>query len=715
MEKNIHYKQKIEDAFYRVYSSMEKNSVLNSVKRGLMLVMPIFVVGAFTLVIMNFPIPGYNAALKALWGGWLFNLLFAIYDVTFGSASIYFVLAVSYTFSIWLFRKRHSSINLITAIVSLISYFAMVGWRIIDTENIAAFPDSMFAYLNVNNIFIALLTSLTAPALFHSLYSLTFNLNKKRFMGGDVDFSMAVKVIFPMAGTVAIYVTITALINLTGYNNLQDLFVAGITYPFKSLGTGLGSALLILFLQTAIWFFGVHGSNVFESTNNIVFIGASGGITKPFLDTFVLMGGCGSTICLLVALLVFARLKRNKVIARSATIPMLFNINEILVFGLPIVLNPVLLIPFILTPIVLLFTSYSAMMMGLVPVIAVSEFSWTTPVLFSGYMFSGNVAGLFLQLFNIILGVFIYMPFVRLNEKMQKRKFNASVSEMVTLLQTAEAESKSIEFFGLTNYLYASASEVAELLRRDIENGNINLYYQPLVDDKGDVVSAEALLRWGSDFGRFLYPPLVVSIANEDGTFDALTKRIITKALDDLIKLNEHRERKISFSVNVQIGQLVNSDFVEWVIAEVERHQLGENMFSLEITEESHVSEKFDLQGLFKRLSGHNIKVSLDDFSMGHTSISYLQQNLFSHVKLDGSITKKMMENERSRDIVKSIIDLGKTLDFDVIAEYVETEAQRDILKEMGCYIYQGWLYSPAIDFDHFVTFVESMEAEKTE
>lgn len=703
------WKQRIENCFFRIYSSMEKNSLLNSVKQGFVLVMPIFVIGGFVLLLMNIPVSAVNQFIRTVCDARLFQALNIFYDVTFGCAGLYVVLAVSYKFSIYKFGQRHASINIISSVVAMMSYMALVGWRVFTLDDPSAVPDVMFRYLNVNNVFIALLTAVGATELFFITYRGFDRATHNIYLGGDKEFSAAIKAIFPMIGTVSAFVVVTLLVNLLGFVNLQELIVAGLTFPFRSLGTGLDSALLIVFLQTFLWFFGIHGSNVFESTNDLIFVGATEGISKSFLDTFVLMGGCGSSICLLVALLLFSRSKRNKITSRSAAVPMLFGINEILVFGLPIVLNPVLFIPFLAAPVVLLFTSYAALSLGIVPRVPAMEFRWTTPIFASGYMFSSGADGLLLQLFNIVLGMLIYLPFVKLNDKLQRRKFSANIREMTAYLQAKELQAETVEFFSMTNHLYGTAGEFAQLLRHDIDYGAITLFYQPLVSAEGRVIGAEALLRWGADTEEYFYPPLVVSIAKEDGTFDMLTKRIVTEVLDDLVSLNRDREEKISLSVNLQIGQLINEAFTDWLISEVHKREIGEKLFLLEITEESRLNERYELTALFDKLKANNIEVSLDDFSMGQTSISYLQQNFFSHVKLDGSITKKMMNNQRSQDIVKSIIDLGKSLGFEVVAEYVETSEQRDLLKKMGCYIYQGWLYSPAIPFEAFEAYVNKI------
>ena len=94
------------------------------------------------------------------------------------------------------------------------------------------------------------------------------------------------------------------------------------------------------------------------------------------------------------------------------------------------------------------------------------------------------------------------------------------------------------------------------------------------------------------------------------------------------------------------------------------------------------------------------LTLAIDDFSMGQTSINYLKENLFDEIKLDGSLVKGLMTHENCQEIVSSITQLANTLDLLVLAKYVETTEQRDLLHKIGCNTYQGYLYSPAVYLD---------------
>ena len=142
--------------------------------------------------------------------------------------------------------------------------------------------------------------------------------------------------------------------------------------------------------------------------------------------------------------------------------------------------------------------------------------------------------------------------------------------------------------------------------------------------------------------------------------------------------------------------------FHNWLIQKVKEANITNKTFGIEITEDANLSDSNDYLTVFSLIKESGIEISMDDFSMGHTSISFLQKNYFNFVKIDGNLVKNI-DNERCRSIVESIVKLGNQLDFNVVAEYVETKEQKEILNDMGCYIYQGYLYYKDIETNELV------------
>ncbi len=690
---------------YKYFLDLEKKLFLVSIRQGFILLIPVFMTGASALMLLYFPIPFIREYIGVIWGGKLSVFLNLIFQSTFGFASILLLISVTYKYSS---NTTHNSgaLNILSCIVAAASYIALLGIKPIMSINGINHQVIILTSVNVQSIFTALLCSVVSTKIFLLLVKKLSSVNIYAEFSTDIDFKTSLSTLVPMFLTIAFFAFIsvitTAVFHVASFN---ELVVKLLSSPFEKTGRSIWSALLILLIESLFWFFGIHGSNVFESVNLHIFPDVQGEIlTKTFFDVFVLMGGCGTTICLLISIFLFSKLKAQKLLGKSALLPMLFNINEIMVFGLPIVLNPVMFIPFIITPLVTLTVSYLAILIGLVPAAAASV-AWTTPVLISGYIAAGSIKGSILQIFTITLGVLIYTPFVKTENKLHAMKIDNLINEMTEIVKQSLDKGIIPELFKRNDYISKAAKELALNLRKSIEKGEIELFYQPQHDNLGCVVSCEALLRWKYDQRNYLYPPLVIQIAREDGSFSLLTEFIIKKAIDDTAVINQKFGDRISVSINIDSTQLNNLELINKIILKVNENNIIENTFGIEITEESELKNNGNLEIVFNLLSQNHIKLAIDDFSTGHTSLVYLQNNKFDFVKLDGSLVRNLLLNERSFDIIKSIIELGKSLEFEVIAEFVENEEQKKILQKMGCSRYQGYLYSPALSLDRFIEY----------
>ena len=187
------------------------------------------------------------------------------------------------------------------------------------------------------------------------------------------------------------------------------------------------------------------------------------------------------------------------------------------------------------------------------------------------------------------------------------------------------------------------------------------------------------------------------------------------KALNDIIRIHNELGEYIPVSVNIDMEQLVDDEFIDWVIGMVKEYELPANILGLEITENTNLVETNNFAEILKLFRDNGIVVSIDDFSMGYTSLAYLQMNQFDYIKLDGGIIKNIEKNERSKEIVDSLISLGKNLGFEVVAEYVENRELQSMLQNMGCNKYQGYLYSPAVDIDEYIQYVKDFNSKKQE
>jgi len=407
------------------------------------------------------------------------------------------------------------------------------------------------------------------------------------------------------------------------------------------------------------------------------------------------MGGYGATICLLIAILLFSWNRARRDLGFAAAFPMLFNINELMVFCLPIIFNPVMPIPFLVVTLLCYSTAYLAISSGLVPKIT-GEVAWTTPILLGEFRAAGSVAGSLLQVFNLILGVSVYLPFVRLLDHCTDEEAKEFFNKFMDFFLKHEQALATDRLTEQGNVYGDFAKGLCAELRHDIDQ-QIRLYYQPQFHYDGRSIGVASLLRWEPPSYRMLYPPLVVKLAGEGGFLSELKERILQHALSDRPNVLQRFGPDIKLSVNVTGTTVVTPHCLQFCRRLNEQDPLRGKNICIEVTEQAAISFDDDTLSTLRALHDMGLKLAIDDFSMGQTSLNYLKDSLFDLIKLDGSLIRGLSSHQNCREIISSIMQLAKSLGMTVLAEFVETEEQRSVLHEIGCDCYQGYLYSPAV------------------
>lgn len=676
---------------------IENNNIIASIRRGFILLIPIFLIGAFSVLIRNFPILEFQRWSEVWAGGIIAVVLDFLFNITVGFMSVYLVMSISFYYS-GTMRIKDYFLRVIAMVMSMVCFVALF----LDMDGTVA-----FANFGSVGVFTAIFVSIIATKLFYYFYSAFSEGFRFHSRGADLDYRNAFSTILPLFICMMFFVFINLFIKKVFHqNNFNELITNTIIMFFNHLSGELSVGALYIFVLNLLWFFGIHGGNAMDTVAQVYLVPedvSSAIISKSFLDNFSLLGGCGTSICLVAALLLFTKGKGNRQLACSAAPAIFFNINEILVYGLPVVLNPVMMIPFILTPLCSLLISYGATVLGIIPVV-MKTVTWTTPVFFSGYLATGTVNGALVQLVIIIAGVCIYAPFVRISEQIRQNQAKVILDELTEHVKAKQRAGEPFKLLDRHDSLGVLTKNLTAQLRIDVEEGRIPVGYQPQYSyDKG-MAGAEALMRW-KYMEQGVYPPLVVALAQEDGFYDRLTWCIMRRAMSDCASLIKEG-RGIKISVNVTAEQLNDSHFIDMTIKMAEdAGVLG--YFCLEVTEETSIESMKSIMDNISRLKKKGIVVAVDDFSMGKTSLKYLKDNIFEIVKLDGELVRQIADNERIRGIISSIISLGQKLDFEIIAEFVENERIRDELHLLGCNLYQGYLYSPAVPFEKLKDMME--------
>jgi EAL domain-containing protein (putative c-di-GMP-specific phosphodiesterase class I) len=235
-------------------------------------------------------------------------------------------------------------------------------------------------------------------------------------------------------------------------------------------------------------------------------------------------------------------------------------------------------------------------------------------------------------------------------------------------------------------------------LRRALERGELRVHYQPIVElNGGRAVGVEALVRWDQRDRGLVPPSEFIPLAEETGLIVPLGRWVLEEACHALSVL----PAPLTLSVNLSGRQLLQPDFVSDLSALLAKRTLEPHRLRLELTESMLMGNGPAAMEALERLRALGVRLCIDDFGTGYSSLSYLHELPIDALKIDRSFVQAMGEDERKIKIVQSILLLGKGLGIEVVAEGVETEAQANALRKLGCELAQGYLFSRPVPLEH--------------
>ncbi len=242
-----------------------------------------------------------------------------------------------------------------------------------------------------------------------------------------------------------------------------------------------------------------------------------------------------------------------------------------------------------------------------------------------------------------------------------------------------------------------------------LQNDEFLLHYQPKVSvDSNEVVAAEALIRWKHPTLGYIRPDTFIPLAENTGLILKLGRWVIQEACRSIVEFNKHNpEKRFSLSVNISIRQFQHEDIYEILKENLKRFGIEGRQISLEITESIMMENHQLMVEKLNKIKSLGVGISLDDFGTGYSTLSYLNKLSIDELKIDKAFVDtipKEGKNEHQSIVLDTIIAMGKTLNMSVVAEGVEYEYQRQYLKEKGCDIYQGFLFSKALSRDEYIT-----------
>ena len=250
--------------------------------------------------------------------------------------------------------------------------------------------------------------------------------------------------------------------------------------------------------------------------------------------------------------------------------------------------------------------------------------------------------------------------------------------------------------------------ELERRLRRAIQADELSLAYQPVLDARSRrVVCAEALLRWVDPEEGAISPGEFVPIAEDTGLIVGIGEWVLGTACRQLSIWERAGHREIRMAVNISGHQLRHPSFTEMVARAVEEYGIGPGRLELEITESTIMQDDDVTAAALQTLDELGIGVVLDDFGTGYSSLSYLRRFPISRLKIDRSFVAELPENREDVALTSAVVTLAHGLEIPVVAEGVETGAQAEFLRHVGCQDLQGHFFSMAVTPEEFIGLLE--------
>jgi EAL domain-containing protein (putative c-di-GMP-specific phosphodiesterase class I) len=277
----------------------------------------------------------------------------------------------------------------------------------------------------------------------------------------------------------------------------------------------------------------------------------------------------------------------------------------------------------------------------------------------------------------------------------------------IAMYQAKAAGKNAIRFFAPSLQAAVSARACLEdEIRRGIRERQFCLWYQPQVDG-GQIIGAEALLRWNHPRRGMLGPIEFIPVAEETGLIIPLGRMVIEEACRQAAAWAAIAgSSPIPIAVNVSARQFRQPDFVSHILETLAGSGADPAHLKLEITESMLVDNLEETVAIMKILKTHGLQFSLDDFGTGYSSLAYLKRLPLDQLKIDRTFVRDILVSASNGALAQAIISLARALGLVVIAEGVETDEQRALLSRLGCDCYQGFLFSkavPAPDFERLL------------
>ncbi|MEK3799864.1 PTS cellobiose transporter subunit IIC [Peribacillus sp. FSL H8-0477] len=410
-----------------IAGKLNNNRYLQVIRDAFMLAFPLTIFGSIVVVLTNLP----------FLNKFLSDEFIASFQSSFGIASqaTMGIMSVFVVFGIGYYLSKSYNVEAVFGGVIALASFLILTPFMIETDAGAVTNVIPLDRLGAKGMFLGMITAFLAGEIYRR--AVQKDLTIKMPAGVPPAVAKSFAALFPALITLTIFLFINVLVTQAFNTNLHDFIYDVIQAPLVGLGGGLIPTLIAVFVIQLLWFFGLHGQIIINSVMDPIWNTLAlenydkfvqGGelpniVTKSFMDVFTVgMGGTGMTLAVIVAILVFMRSKQMKQVAKLGAGPGIFNVNEPIIFGLPIVMNPMIIVPWILAPMIVTAVTYFAFATGIVPKTTGVTVPWTVPIGISGYLATNSLMGSLLQIVNFFIVFAIWFPFLKIIDGVNIKK-----------------------------------------------------------------------------------------------------------------------------------------------------------------------------------------------------------------------------------------------------------------------------------------------------
>ncbi len=417
------FTKKMENTLIPIADTLSRNKVLIAIRDGFLATTPFVIVASIFLILANFPIPGYEEWVTSWagpnWSGYLDKVI----SVGFDTISLLATFGIGYAYT----RELGVSNRIGGALTATVCFLILAPQTHPAFVNEAGKAFGGFAFKNFGTagMFLAMIVGLCASGIFSYAMKKKWVIKLPEGVPPAVSDSFAA--LIPAGLSMLLFFFVSMFFSMTSYEFAHNFIYATLQAPLVGLGKLAGFEVIYQGLSTLFWFFGINGpavtNTIFGPIHKVLtlenFEAAQAGLpmvnvfTAGFSDFFCNFGGGGSTLGLVLMMSFLGKSERMKTLGRLSLPAGIFGINEPIIFGLPIVLNPLMFIPFILAPIANTVIAYVCTIVGFIPITGGYQLPWTTPIGFSGYLVTGSWNAVILQFLLLALDCLIYYPFFK--------------------------------------------------------------------------------------------------------------------------------------------------------------------------------------------------------------------------------------------------------------------------------------------------------------